>query len=55
MSATMKEFQKIIPFKNLKMAKMMSSRISKSQFEDSIGCFNVSHKKQSLLEYTLVP
>lgn len=34
---------------------MMSSSISKSQFEGSVRLLNVSHKEHSSLEYILVP
>lgn len=56
MLAKMKEFQRTIKLKKtLEMTKMISSPFSKSQFEDSIRFFNVSHKDHSSLEYTLVP
>lgn len=55
MQAKMKEFQRTIKSKSLKMTKMMSSPISKSQFEGNIRFFNVSHKKHSSLEYIIAP
>lgn len=55
MLAKLKDLQRTIKPINRGVTEMISSPISKSQFEDSIRFVNVSHEEYSSLEYMLVP